>query len=111
MGCLGGPRTEVLRRGSIAEVRLEQRGPKGNRGVVPLHPGLGSQPAGVHGGWGGPHFRAFCGPLHHQLHTGGVQGGAQDGPWHPLLCPATLTSVCRFMCSRRVNFFPQMSQG
>lgn len=22
-----------------------------------------------------------------------------------------LTSVCRFMCSRRVNFFPQISQG
>lgn len=21
------------------------------------------------------------------------------------------TSVCRFMCSRRVNFLPQMSQG
>lgn len=22
-----------------------------------------------------------------------------------------LTRVCRFMCSRRVNFFPQISQG
>lgn len=101
MGSLGGPRTEVLRRGSVAEVRLEQRGPKGNRGVVPLHAGLGSQPAGVHG----VGVDLTSGLSVALCTTGCTPGGC------PRLCPTTLTSVCRFMCSRRVNFFPQMSQG
>lgn len=29
----------------------------------------------------------------------------------PVPAGPALTSVCRFMCSRRVNFFPQISQG
>lgn len=69
--------------------------------MVPLHPGLGSQPAGYMGlGW-----TSLQGFLWRSAPLAARPAGC------PLLCPAILTSVCRFMCSRRVNFFPQMSQG
>lgn len=61
----------------------------------------------------------LCGHLPPAQSVGGVSGGTCGCSLHP---PSTsradpvpagpaLTSVCRFMCSRRVNFFPQISQG
>lgn len=66
----------------------------------------------------GPQFTASCGAPPH------LPAGLPDKdpsprappprrrPLTPESCtPHPLTSVCRFMCSRRVNFFPQISQG
>lgn len=61
---------------------------------------------------GGQSLEGGSAPLTWAPHSTLPHTSAQHrGPRVEVRALRALTSVCRFMCSRRVNFLPQISQG